>query len=126
MRQIPNSTASMPTGSPDRPSAAQQTEDRYAQLAELEIDPSQLENYMVAIKKHIEMAVRTEPGVLLLCAVAHKDDPTHITIFEIYKNTGAYRAHLEALHFKDYKATTEKMVKSLKLIPVMPIELGAK
>ncbi len=40
--------------------------------------------------------------------------------------TEAYKAHLEAPHFKKYKATTEKMVKSLKLVRTTPIMLGAK
>jgi quinol monooxygenase YgiN len=99
---------------------------RYVQLAELEIDPAQLEAYNTALRQHIETAVRVEPGVLALYAVAHENDPTRITVFEIYKDTDAYRAHLEEPHFKNYKATTEKMVKSLKLLPVTPIVFGAK
>jgi quinol monooxygenase YgiN len=58
--------------------------------------------------------------------VSAKDNPTHITVFEIYASTEAYRAHLEAPHFKKYKAVTEKMVKSLKLVQTRPIILGAK
>ncbi len=38
----------------------------------------------------------------------------------------AYRTHLEAPHFKTYKAATEKMVKSLKLVQTDPIMLGTK
>ena len=116
----------MSTGSTNRSLAAGESEDRYVQLAELEIDPAQLEKYLAAVKKHIETTVRAEPGVLVLYAVAHKDDPARITVFEIYKNIAAYRAHLETTHFNEYKAATGKMVKSLKLIPVMPIELRAK
>jgi quinol monooxygenase YgiN len=47
-------------------------------------------------------------------------------VFEVYRDAAAYRAHLEAPHFKKYKATTETMVRSLKLVPVVPIVLGAK
>jgi quinol monooxygenase YgiN len=115
----------MPKGSRDRSHGVRETEHRFVQIAELEIEPAQLEKYMAAVKKHIKTAVRTEPGVLVLYAVAHKDDPAHITVFEIYKNIAAYRAHLEATHFKEYKAATGKMVKSLKLVPATPIELGA-
>jgi 4-carboxymuconolactone decarboxylase len=38
----------------------------------------------------------------------------------------AYKAHLQAPHFKKYKTATEKMVRSLKLIPVVPVALNAK
>lgn len=108
------------------PAAAQEPAMTYVQLAEIEIDPAQLEAYKAAVKEHIETAVRVEPGVLVLYAVAHKDDPARITVFEIYKDADAYKAHLEAPHFKKYKATTETMVKSLKLVPVTPVMLGTK
>jgi quinol monooxygenase YgiN len=114
----------LPFGCPA--AAAQEPAATYAQLAELEIDPAQLEAYKAAVKEHIETAVRVEPGVLVLYAVAHKDDPARITVFEIYKDADAYKAHLEAPHFKKYKATTETMVKSLKLVPVTPVMLGTK
>ncbi len=45
---------------------------------------------------------------------------------QAYRDVDAYRAHLETVHFKKYKATTEKMVKSLKLVQTTPIVLGAK
>jgi quinol monooxygenase YgiN len=47
-------------------------------------------------------------------------------VFEIYRDRQAYLAHLQAPHFLKYKASVEKMVKSLKLIPVDPVKLGAK
>jgi quinol monooxygenase YgiN len=106
--------------------AGQELQRQYVQLAEIEIDPSQLEDYKVAVREQIETAVREEPGVLVLCAVSEKDNPAHIRIFEIYQDTDAYKSHLESVHFKKYKATTEKMVKSLKLVQTAPIMLGAK
>jgi quinol monooxygenase YgiN len=57
--------------------------------------------------------------------VSEKDNPAHIRIFEIYHDTNAYKSHLESVHFKKYKATTEKMVKSVKLVQTAPIMLGA-
>lgn len=47
-------------------------------------------------------------------------------MFEMYTDEAAYKAHLETSHFKKYKATTQQMVKSLKLIETTPILLGAK
>ena len=65
-------------------------------------------------------------GVLVLYSVSNKDNPAHITVFEIYRDRDAYLAHLQAPHFLKYKTTVERMVKSLKLVPVEPIMLGAK
>jgi quinol monooxygenase YgiN len=99
---------------------------QYVQVAELEIDPAQLESYKAAVKGQIEAAIREEPGVLVLYAVAENDHPTRVRVFEIYRDADAYRSHLESAHFKKYKVATEKMVRSLKLIPTAPIMLGAK
>lgn len=99
---------------------------QYIQVAEIEIDPVQLEDYKAAIREHIETAIRVEPGVLVLYAVSEKDSPARIRVFEIYRDTDAYKAHLESAHFEKYKATTEKMVKSLNLVQAAPIMLGAK
>jgi Uncharacterized conserved protein len=65
-------------------------------------------------------------GVLVLYAVSEKDNPTHVKVFEIYRDRSAYEAHLGSDHFKKYKTTVEKMVKSLKLMQATPIMLGAK
>ena len=95
-------------------------------MAELEIDAAQLDTYKAALKEEIETSIRVEPGVLSLSAVAVKGRPTQIRIFEVYADDAAYRSHLETPHFKKYKALTQKMVKSLKLIETEPIVLGTK
>jgi len=95
-------------------------------VAKLQIDPAQLEAYKAALKEHAETAVRVEPGVLTLYAVAEKDNPAHIMVFEIYADTAAYKAHLQSPHFLKYKSTVKDMVKSLELVDMTPIALSAK
>jgi quinol monooxygenase YgiN len=99
---------------------------QHIQIAEIEVDPAQLESYKSAVREQIEAAIRLEPGVLVLYSVSKKEDPSHVTVFEIYRDRDAYLAHLQAPHFLKYKATVEKMVKSLKLVQTDPIMLGAK
>jgi quinol monooxygenase YgiN len=108
------------------PALGQDKQEQYIQVAEIEIDPSQIEAYRSAVKEQIETAVRVEPGVLTLYAVSDKDDPAKVKVFEIYRDDAAYRLHLESEHFKRYKATTQSMVRSLKLLRTDPIALGAK
>jgi quinol monooxygenase YgiN len=105
---------------------AQQANGQYVQLAEIEIDPAQLDAYRAAVQEQIDAAIRKEPGVLVLYAVSEKDNPTHVRVFEIYRDRNAYEAHLASDHFKKYKTTTQDMVKSLKLVQTTPIMLGAK
>lgn len=105
---------------------AQQTQAPYVRVAEIEIDPAQLDSYKAAAKQVIETSVRTEPGVLALYAVAEKDNPARVVVFEMYADLEAYQAHLETEHFKTYKVVTQKMVKSLKLADTIPIALSSK
>ena len=99
---------------------------RYVRIAELEIDPAQLDAFKSAITEGIEAAVRVEPGVIALHAVSEKDDPARVRVFEIYTDEAAYKTHLETPHFRKFRDTTEKMVRSRRLIDAVPIVLGAK
>jgi quinol monooxygenase YgiN len=87
-------------------------------LAKIKVDPLQLDKYNAALKEQMTTAVRVEPGVLTYYAVADKNDPSQITILEIYADTAAYKSHIETIHFKKYKETVKDMVKALELTDV--------
>jgi len=108
------------------PGYAQVTEQRIVRIAELEIDPSQLEAYKAALKEEIEASIQLESGVSALYAVSVKDQPNQVRLFESYSSQAAYESHLRTAHFLKYKATTQTMVKSLTLIETDPILLGSK
>ena len=79
-------------------------------LAELVIDPARLKDYTAALKEEIEASIRLERGVLTLYAVAVKDHPEQIRLFEMYASAAAYEAHVRSPHFLKYKAATQGMV----------------
>jgi quinol monooxygenase YgiN len=106
--------------------ASAQQKDLVVRIARLQIDSAQLEAYKSALKEHAETAIRVEPGVLNLYAVYEKDNPTHVTVFEIYASREAYNEHLQSPHFIKYKSATKNMVKSLELIETVPIALETK
>ena len=101
--------------------ASAQNKNQMVRLAKLVIDSSQLESYKTMLKEEIETSVRVEPGVKTLYAVSEKNNPTHITILEIYADTAAYKAHLQTPHFIKYKTGTKDMVKSLELVESIPL-----
>jgi len=103
-----------------------QNKNQMVRLAKLVIDSAQLENYNALLKEEIETSVRVEAGVLTLYAVAEKNNPTHITILEIYADTVAYKLHLQTPHFIKYKNGTKDMVKSLELVETVPLVPGMK
>jgi len=98
--------------------AMAQQKTQMVRLAKIQVYPSQLEKYNAALKEQMTAAVGTEPGVLTYYAVADKNNPSHITILEIYADTAAYKAHIETAHFKKYKETVKNMVTSLELVDV--------
>lgn len=98
----------------------------FVRIAELEIDPAQLEAFKAAIAEGVEAAVRTEPKVLALYAVAERDRPNHIRVFEIYADEEAYAQHIQTAHFRKFFESTSPMVVSRRLIDTVPVVLGAK
>lgn len=85
-----------------------------------------LKEYYSALQEGMQTAVSKEAGVLSLWAVAEKENPTRITIFEIYADLDAYKSHIQTEHFKKYKSTVQNMVKSLELVDVDAIALESK
>ncbi|HVS92146.1 MAG TPA: putative quinol monooxygenase [Mucilaginibacter sp.] len=99
---------------------------RMVRLAQIQVDPPQLEQYNAALKEQMTTAIKVEPGVLTYYAVADKAEPSHITILEIYADTAAYQAHIQTPHFKKYKAVVQNMVKKLELVDVNLIASAKK
>lgn len=112
--------------SAQRSAAAESAGAPIVRIAELEIDPAQLDAYKLALKEEIETSIRVEPGVLTLYAVSLKEHPEQIRLFETYKDAAAYESHLQSPHFKTYKSRTQQMVKALRLLETEPILLGSK
>ncbi len=94
--------------------SAQQT--GMVRIAEIEIVSGYLEEYKAILKEEAEASVRLEPGVISILPMYQKEHPTQVRILEIYASREAYESHLKTPHFQKYKTTTQKMVKSLKLV----------
>ncbi|MDE3250406.1 MAG: antibiotic biosynthesis monooxygenase [Bacteroidota bacterium] len=103
-----------------------QTAQHYIRIARIVVDSAQLVQYKAALKEGVKSAIQKEPGVLQLYAVYDKQQPTHVTVFEIYASVHAYQLHIQTEHFKKYKAAVQSMVQSLELTDVEPIALGKK
>ena len=64
----------------------------YVRIAELEVDPAQMESFRAAIREVGSTSVQKEPGCLALYAVSERDAPTCVRVFEIYRDADAYQA----------------------------------
>lgn len=107
-------------------SLAEERQTPFVRIAELEIDPAQLEKYKAAVKEEIEASIRVEPGVLAIYSVALKENSSQLRFFEIYKDEAAYQAHIASPHFRKYVEITKGMIRSRKLLDTVPIQLSAK
>jgi quinol monooxygenase YgiN len=101
-------------------------DNQMVRLAKLVIDSEQLEAYKAALKEEIEASLRLEPGVQTLYAMFEVENPTHLTILEIYADDEAYQAHIKSPHFAKYKNSTQAMVESLELVETVPLMPGLK
>ncbi len=95
--------------------------ERIVRLAEIEVVPEYLEEYLTYATEVGVTSVKVEPGVLTLFSMQTKEDPCKVYILEIYADQEAYQSHLQTAHFRKYKEGTAQMVKSLKLINTQPM-----
>ena len=95
--------------------------DRIVRLAEIEIYPDKLDEYLSFAEEVGRVSMAKEPGVIGLFSMRDKSDASKVYILEVYADREAYQAHLQTAHFKKYKEGTSSMVKSLKLIDTNPL-----
>ena len=95
--------------------------DGIVRLSKIEVWPQYLDEYMRYATEVGETSLRTEPGVLTMCAVAEKENTCKITILETYTSKEAYDKHIASVHFQKYKQGTLHMVKSLVLSDQTPL-----
>ena len=91
-------------------------------ISEIEIVPEYLDEYITILKEEAKASMELEPGVISIYPMYQTENPTEIRILEIYADQTAYKSHLETPHFKYYKTTTLKMVKSFKLVDIKAID----
>ncbi|RNL53463.1 antibiotic biosynthesis monooxygenase [Pedobacter jejuensis] len=96
--------------------------DMMIRISEIEIVPEHLEAYKSILKEESGASIAKEPGVIAIFPMFQKEYPTQVRIVEIYANKAAYEQHLQTPHFKEYKTSTLKMVKDLKLIDMESLD----
>ena len=96
--------------------AAQETEKMIVRLAEIEVHPQHLKEYLELANEVDRLSVEREPGVVCLYPMQSAEDSTMIRILEIYASEEAYQQH------QKYKQGTLHMVKDLKLPTMKPLD----
>ena len=94
-------------------------------IAEIEVYPQYLNEYLTFANDVDRRSMTEEPGVICLFPMQSAEDSTQIRILEIYASDEAYQQHLKTPHFLKYKQGTLHMVKSLKLPTMQPLDSEA-
>ena len=106
----------------EKPTAERQEGKMIVRLAEIEVYPEFLQEYLSYANEVDRLSVEREPGVICLFPMQSAEDSTRINILEIYASDDAYQQHLKTEHFQKYKQGTLHMVKSLKLPTMQPLD----
>ena len=106
----------------EKPAAAIATANMIVRIAEIEVYPQYMKEYLAFANEVDRLSVEREPGVICLFPMQSTEDSTQIRILEIYASEEAYQSHLKTEHFQKYKQGTLHMVKSLKLPTMQPLD----
>ena len=106
----------------EKPTAAITAANMIVRIAEIEVFPQHLEEYLTFANEVDRLSIEREPGVICLYPMQSVEDSCHIRILEIYASEEAYQQHLKTDHFQKYKQGTLHMVKDLKLPTMKPLD----
>ena len=106
----------------EKPTAAIAAANMIVRIAEIEVYPQYLEEYLAFANEVDRLSVERESGVICLYPMQRAEDSCQIRILEIYASEEAYQSHLKTEHFQKYKQGTLHMVKDLKLPTMKPLD----
>ena len=108
--------------SEEKPSAETTAKNMIVRIAEIEVFPQYLEEYLAFANEVDRLSIEREPGVICLFPMQSAEDSCQIRILEIYASEEVYQQHLKTPHFLKYKQGTLHMVKDLKLPTMKPLD----
>ena len=78
---------------------------------EFEIVPSQLENFIGAMRKNAAQSFADEAGCQQFDICQDSQNPNTIFLYEIYDDETAFEVHKAAPHYHEFNHATDGMVK---------------
>jgi predicted TIM-barrel fold metal-dependent hydrolase/quinol monooxygenase YgiN len=106
----------------EQPTVENPSQKMIVRIAEIEVYPQYLKEYLEIANEVDRLSMEREPGVICLFPMQSADDSCQIRILEIYASEEVYQQHLKTDHFQKYKQGTLHMVKNLKLPTMQPLD----
>ena len=105
--------------------AAAQAAPVYVNVADLQIVPGKIDEFLAAVRENGTAAVK-EPGCREFNIAVSSKDANHVGLFEVWDNAAALDAHRATDHFKHFMATTKDMVAKRELRGMAPVAMNGK
>lgn len=88
---------------------------RFAIIVEFEILEGGFDIFHQEVLKNGEASKREEPGCQGFDILVPNKEENRITLYEVYDDEGAFQAHLESRHFKEFSDRVSGLVTDRKL-----------
>jgi len=94
-------------------------------VVEYDIVPTEIDNYLTAIKELGAAAVK-EPGCRQLSVALSQKDANHVLLFEAWDNAAALEAFFATDGFKKYQAATANMISKREIRAFSSVAINMK
>ena len=84
-------------------------------IAEFEVKPGKLEQFLAHAEVDARRSVADEPGCRQFTVTVDREPPDRVVLFEVYDDAAAFDAHLETPHLQAFRAGIEDLVVSRRV-----------
>jgi len=81
-------------------------------IAEFEVKPDQLEQFLELARTDASQSVAKEPGCRQFDVTLDREQPNRVVLYEVYEDAAAFDAHLETPHLAAFRAGIENLIVS--------------
>ncbi len=83
----------------------------FAVCVKFEIDPTQMDAFMVRVRQQAEDSLRKEEACSRFDVWTDPGREGQVFLYEIYADADAFRQHLDSDHFKSFDLETRNMIR---------------
>ena len=84
-------------------------------IAEFEVKPDRLEQFLELAKTDASQSVAVEPGCHQFDVTLDREQPNRVVLYEVYDDEAAFDAHLRTPHLEAFRTGIDNLVVSRQL-----------
>lgn len=81
-------------------------------IVDFEVKPGSIDRFVELIEANALASVANEPGCLQFDVVRQQDEPSRVTLYEVYADETAFAAHRDQPHTKEFFAGAKDVIAS--------------